>query len=302
MSKLNQVWIIASDKSAIAELTAGAHTLGNSVTLLLAGSRENAIGADTVYYFGGTGEKQTFLAYVPAMVQLAVEKKPDVILTDTSRNGRYAAAFLAAAFQTNAMTDVMEVWLEGTDVLTKRMVYGGSAFRIEKAAGTAVICAGAGVFAGAETAEAGVIEDAAASEAAGIVFKEKSTKTAQAVNLAAAKKIISVGRGLGDAANLPAVEAFAEKIGAEIGCSRPVAEEEKWMPKERYIGISGCMVKADVYVAAGISGQVQHMAGANQSKTIIAINKDSSAPVFSQCDYGIVGDLMKILPALTAKL
>ncbi len=302
MSKLNQVWVIASDKSVIAELTAGARTLGETVTLLLAGSRDAAVGADHVFYFGETGDRQSFLAYVPAMVKLVLEKKPELILTDTSRNGRYAAAFAAAACRTNAMTDVMEVWLEGSDVVTKRMVYGGSAFRTEKASATAVICAGAGVFTGVDSAEAGSIEDVAGPEAGGIVFKEKSTKSVQPVNLAAAKKIISVGRGLGDAANLPAVEAFAEKIGAEIGCSRPVAEEEKWMPKERYIGISGCMVKADVYIAAGISGQVQHMAGANQSKTIIAINKDSSAPVFSQCDYGIVGDLMKVLPALTAKL
>jgi electron transfer flavoprotein alpha subunit len=81
-----------------------------------------------------------------------------------------------------------------------------------------------------------------------------------------------------------------------------VAEEEKWMPKEAYIGVSGVMIKPELYIACGISGQVQHMTGVNQARIIIAVNKDSSAPIFEKCDYGIVGDLNTVLPALIQKL
>ncbi|NLF34817.1 MAG: electron transfer flavoprotein subunit alpha/FixB family protein, partial [Clostridiales bacterium] len=159
-----------------------------------------------------------------------------------------------------------------------------------------------GVFEARGETPAGDMIELLAVPAAGIRFKGRTVKAVQRVNLAAAKKVVSVGRGLGAAEHLSCVNDFAAVIGAEIGCSRPVAEEEKWLPKERYIGISGCMVKPDLYIAAGISGQVQHMVGANQSGTIVAINKDKSAPIFKQCDYGIVGDLRTVLPALTERL
>ena len=87
-----------------------------------------------------------------------------------------------------------------------------------------------------------------------------------------------------------------------ISLSVPVAENEKWMEHERYVGISNLMLKPELYLAVGISGQIQHMVGANASQTIFAINKDKNAPIFQYADYGIVGDAVKILPALTAAL
>lgn len=97
-------------------------------------------------------------------------------------------------------------------------------------------------------------------------------------------------------------EQLAAAIGAEVGCTRPIAEEEKWMDKARYIGVSGVMAKPELYIGIGISGQVQHMVGVSSARTIIAINSDKNAMIFNQCDYGIVGDLKTVLPALTAKL
>jgi electron transfer flavoprotein alpha subunit len=87
-------------------------------------------------------------------------------------------------------------------------------------------------------------------------------------------------------------------LGAELGCSRPIAETEKWMERERYIGVSGVMLKPEIYLALGISGQIQHMVGALGSQTILAVNKDKNAPIFQYVDYGIVGDLNKVVPAL----
>ena len=94
------------------------------------------------------------------------------------------------------------------------------------------------------------------------------------------------------------IEAFAKAIGAEIGCSRPIAEGEHWMERERYIGVSGTQLKADIYIALGISGQIQHMVGAADCGVILAVNKDKNAPIFKDADAGIVGDLYKVTPML----
>ncbi|HBR09149.1 MAG TPA: electron transfer flavoprotein subunit alpha, partial [Clostridiales bacterium] len=122
------------------------------------------------------------------------------------------------------------------------------------------------------------------------------------VNLPAAKRVIGVGRGFSNEEDLELARDLAKAIGAEIGCTRPIAEESKWMPRETYIGVSGVMLKPELYFAIGLSGQVQHTVGINQSGTIIAINKDKEAPIFRYADYGIVGDLRKILPQLSGLL
>lgn len=114
--------------------------------------------------------------------------------------------------------------------------------------------------------------------------------------------LVKIGRGLTKQEDLEMVYAFAAKLGAEVGCSRPIAQGENWMAISRYIGVSGVMLKPDIYVALGISGQVQHTVGVRDAKIIIAVNKDKNAPIFKQCDYGIVGDIYKVVPALTELL
>ena len=91
-------------------------------------------------------------------------------------------------------------------------------------------------------------------------------------------------------------------MGGELACSRPLAEGVDWLPKERYIGISGQHIAPELYVAVGISGQLQHMVGVRDAGVIVAVNSDKNAPVFGQCDYGVVGDLYQVVPALTAAL
>ena len=95
------------------------------------------------------------------------------------------------------------------------------------------------------------------------------------------------------------VESLAKALGGVVGCSRSVAADLKWLPEEHWVGLSGHRVKPKLYIAIGISGQVQHIAGIRDAKTIIAINNDPNAPIFKACDYGIVGDLYDIVPALT---
>ncbi len=118
------------------------------------------------------------------------------------------------------------------------------------------------------------------------------------VDLSSAEIIVSVGRGIKDAENIPLAEELAEALGGEIAASRPICDNG-WLPLERQIGSSGQTVSPKLYVALGISGAIQHMVGMKGSKTIVAVNRDSGAPIFELADYGIVGDLFEVVPALT---
>ncbi|MEG0324382.1 MAG: FAD-binding protein, partial [Raoultibacter sp.] len=132
----------------------------------------------------------------------------------------------------------------------------------------------------------------------GFKLVERKPRTVEAVNLTAARRVVSVGRGIQNKEDLALIDSLAAVLEAEVGCTRPIAEGQDWMSRERYIGVSGVMLKPDLFVTVGVSGQVQHMVGAAGAKTIIAINKDKNAPVFKQVDYGIVGDLYEVVPKI----
>lgn len=123
----------------------------------------------------------------------------------------------------------------------------------------------------------------------------------QAVDLSQAERVVAVGRGIKSQENLALVEKLAEVLGAEIGASRPICDSG-WLPMERQIGSSGQTVSPKLYLALGISGAIQHVVGMKGSRTIVAINKDREAPIFDIADYGIVGDLFEIVPALIKQL
>ena len=127
---------------------------------------------------------------------------------------------------------------------------------------------------------------------------ERFRGAAQTVDLGAAQRIVGVGRGIKDAANLPLIQELATALGAELGASRPICDFG-WLAMERQIGSSGQTIAPKLYIALGISGAIQHLVGMKGSQCVVAINKDPDAPIFEAADYGIVGDLMEVVPALT---
>jgi electron transfer flavoprotein alpha subunit len=127
--------------------------------------------------------------------------------------------------------------------------------------------------------------------------QEPFRESARAVDLTAAEIIVSVGRGIKEKENIPIVAELAKALGAELAASRPICDSG-WLPMERQVGSSGQTVSPKVYMAVGISGAIQHLVGMKGAKTIVAINKDSNAPIFEVADYGIVGDLFEVVPAL----
>jgi electron transfer flavoprotein alpha subunit len=131
--------------------------------------------------------------------------------------------------------------------------------------------------------------------------QEKFQEAKQAVDLTQAELIVSVGRGIKSQENIALVEELAKTLGAELAASRPICDNE-WLPLDRQIGSSGQTVAPKLYLAVGISGAIQHVVGMKNAQTIVAINKDAEAPIFDIADYGIVGDLFEIVPALTAEI
>lgn len=298
MGKVKKAIIIAGDSAAAAELASGAAELAEHAELIAVSNIQLPDGIEKYTVVNSSSGS----AAAVAVTELAVSAGAELILVELSKNGRLMAAAIAAALGRSPMTDSTGLRIEDGKVLSTRMVYGGSAIKTEASELPAVVCVGRGIFSPAAAADGAEAETVSSAEQPGVVFEGRSEKPVQESNLPAAKKVLGVGRGVKSEDDLQLINGFAERLGAEVACTRPLAEEDHLLGRERYVGVSGIMIRPDVYIAAGISGQVQHMVGVNEAGVIIAINKDKNAPIFSQCDYGIVGDMYQALSAIIEKL
>lgn len=306
MSAYPMVFVVADKPQALLELAAGAVTLSDTVEAIWPGSAGEAgplfgLGVKKANVIQPQ-DGQIFENYSKTIAELIRKHSPALVLLPADKRGKAMAARLGAALDAAVVNDVSAF---GADGSLERMMYGGLAQGVLKPKTPIVIATVApGTF---ESKEAGegkgeVVEITFQEPEHPIKLRETRKREASSVNIGKARKLVGVGRGFAKKEDLSLARQLADLLGAELACSRPIAEGERWMEKERYIGVSGVMVKPDVYVATGISGQIQHMVGARDAKTIIVINKDKNAPIFKFADYGIIGDLYKVLPAMIKAL
>ena len=223
----------------------------------------------------------------------------------SSNEGKEIAARLAIKLESGLITDAVDVQPRRAPVTTQSVFAGNYTVQAKVTQGTPIITVKPNAAAPEESEGAGTVEEFAAevSEAAKgaqIVATQPRQATGRP-ELTEAAIVVSGGRGVGSKENFEVIEGLADALGAAVGASR-AAVDSGWMPHSFQIGQTGKTVSPQLYVANGISGAIQHRAGMQTSKTIVAVNKDEEAPIFELVDFGVVGDLHTVLPAATEQI
>jgi electron transfer flavoprotein alpha subunit len=253
----------------------------------------------------------TAAAAVQALAWLIASETPDSVLLPHTYQTRDFAPRLAARLGRPLVSDAVSVAIDDKGdekgLVVERQLFQGKmsgTFRCDPH-GPAIVTIQAGAYR-ADQAEAGTAQVSTVTPELGelgpsAVPGEPYRESAQTVDLSAAERIVAAGRGIKEEGNLEIVKELAEALGAELAASRPICDNG-WLGMERQVGSSGQTVAPKLYVAVGISGAIQHIVGMKGSKCIVAINKDPEAPIFESADYGIVGDLFEVVPAIVQEL
>ena len=301
---MSQIWVISETQSTLLELVAHAKGIAQGERIVAwafsAAAAQDASqqGADQVI---GLKDAKRPEDYTMAMIERAQAEMPVAILCGSTKRSKEIAARLAATFDAGLINEAFNLKRCEGFFQAERYVYGGlcvASETIEMAPFMAVMVA--------KTVEAlpagssAPIESVSTAESEVKVIELRANQATS--NLADAQVVVCVGRGIAKQEDIELARSLAKKLGGELGCTRPVAEDLHWMPEENYIGISGQIVKPTVYIGIGVSGQIQHVSGIRDSKTIITIEKNENAPMIEAADYALVGDLYQILPTLLSAL
>ena len=242
-------------------------------------------------------------AYTAAVAQVVKDVQPAVLLFAGTSNGRDLAPRVGARLDAGVASDVDRLeWTDGK-LRARRPVYSGKAFATVEVSSTPAIATTRPNAFGVEEAGGGAAEVVNVTADATDRVKVVDTKVPESgeMSIAEADIIVSGGRGLKEADNFKYIRDLAHAIGGAVGASRAVVDAG-WIDHQHQVGQTGRVVSPNLYIAAGVSGAIQHLAGMSSSKHIVAINKDPEAPIFRIADLGIVGDLFTILPALTEEV
>jgi electron transfer flavoprotein alpha subunit len=293
---------------ATAKVLAAAKEFGGEVDILVVGENARAV-ADAAAKLAGV--RKVLLADAPHLNQRLAEEVAnlivplmqgyDVLLAPSTTMGKNVAPRVAALLDVAQVSDIIEV--KAPDIFV-RPVYAGNALETVKTSDKKVVATvRTTAFASAEEGGSAAVETIAAPAPLGLASFEKSEiSVSERPELTAARIVVSGGRGMQSGENFKIlIEPLADRLGAAVGASR-AAVDAGYMPNDHQVGQTGKVVAPELYIAVGISGAIQHLAGMKDSKVIVAINKDAEAPIFQIADYGLVGDLFTVLPELDAEL
>ncbi|SJT20345.1 Electron transfer flavoprotein large subunit [Clostridioides difficile] len=327
LNDYNGVWVIGEQREGkinpvtielIGEGRKLADQLGKELAVVIAGYEvEKEVkellhySVDKIYYINDPLLKDfTTDGYAISIANLIERKKPEVVLVGATSIGRDIAPRIAGKVGTGLTADCTKLEIDSTDnkLLQTRPAFGGNLM-------ATIVCpknrpqmstVRPGVMAKAvrNESETGILEVVTPELTEKMIrtrLVEILPQEKKSVNLTDARIIVSGGRGLKRAEGFELIKELADKLGAEIGASR-AAVDSGWIEHSHQVGQTGTTVRPELYIACGISGAIQHLAGMSDSKYIVAINKDAKAPIFSICDYGIVGDLYEIIPEMIESL
>jgi electron transfer flavoprotein alpha subunit len=299
--------------ATIAAAKAYAGLAGGEVDALVLGDGAASAAADTVAGFGvrkvllGEGEafaKYLAVAYAPAVAQVVKERGYGVVFAPASTFGKDFMPRLSGLLDAPLASDIVGLTKDGDKVRVQRPMYAGNAIATVELIGSPLL------FTVRQTAfdpapasgtKAPVEKVAVSVDTGGSAFVSRQETKSERPELTDARVIVSAGRGIKAQENFKLVEELADQFHAAIGASR-AAVDAGWAPNDWQVGQTGKIVAPELYFALGISGAIQHLVGMKGSRTIVAINKDAEAPIFEVADYGIVGDLFEIAPAIVAEL
>jgi len=300
-------WIVVGEQPAISNLITVARGLGGpagQIAAVVAGPRPvaeavAASGVDRVVWCGAP-EGTPAEASAQTVAEVVAADPPRAVLSGRNPADRVLLGAAAARLGAAVLTGARSVSAGADTVTVLNAVYGDTSEETVEVSGPVALLLDGGSVPAAGAASVPIEE--ASGTPYGLTVLETTMSDFEQVDLNAAHRVIGVGRGLKAKEDLTLIEALAAAVQAEIACSRPVAEGLNWMGKDRYIGSSGARLSPQLYLAVGISGQLQHMVGVVGAETIVAINSDPNAAVFTQTDYGLVGDLYDLAPEITKAL
>ncbi|KAB8193711.1 electron transfer flavoprotein subunit alpha/FixB family protein [Nonomuraea phyllanthi] len=261
-------------------------------------------GADKIYV-APSGDLVDYVVAPKAelLARLVADKAPAAVLVAATAEGKEIAGRLAVKTDSGVITDAVGL---GEGFVADQSIFGGGInVRSKVVRGTPIVAVRPNSTAPEAAAGAGAEEEVSltlsdAARAVRVVERVKQEKGARP-ELTEAAIVVSGGRGVGSAENFAVIEGLADSLGAAVGASR-AATDAGWYPHQFQVGQTGKTVSPQLYIAAGISGAIQHRAGMQTAKTIVAINKDPEAPIFELADYGVVGDLHQVVPQLTEEI
>lgn len=309
---MSEIVVFSESTNSTRELVSFAKKLNGEVSVTVAGkgdlsqeTREVSVAGVSKIYQASDDSLANLLpeAIVDVLAAIIQQASPGLMIITSTKRGKEIAPRLAARLNLGCISDASNVRLENGEVYADRVVWGGNAIATVVSKGTTIVTVPPKSNEPAEgSSSPEVVKVEFQSKPSKVTVVGREEKPKGQVSIKDAEVVVSAGRGFKKKEDLAILEPLAKVLNAAVGASRPLTSDLAWLPEDRQVGLSGTTVRPKLYVAVGISGQIQHLTGMRDSKVVAAINQDKNAPIFQECDYGIVGDLYTVIPLLTDSL